>query len=292
MASYDTASPKTRRAQLEGQWYPAGPGEVLKTAESWRGYMEEGPAADGEIRAVIAPHAGWVFSGRLAAKAVFQAARSLGPEGPDLAVVLGGHLPSDAPVIAFGEEEWATPLGPLKIEGELNDLLTGEQTPYIWRGPTDDNTIEVQLPLVKLFCPKAVLWPLRVPPSSAALALGRLLAELSKTRSVLLVASTDRTHYGRAYGFAPKGGGEEGEAFRLENDLVFLEAAMRLDPEAMMEAGEGRRAACSSGAAAAAAEMAKRLSLASVLLGHYSSFDVRPAPQSVGYAAVAYLRAA
>ncbi|MDR2456738.1 MAG: AmmeMemoRadiSam system protein B [Deltaproteobacteria bacterium] len=291
MGSSETISSKIRRAQLDGQWYPAGPDEVRKTAEDWRGYMEEAPAPEGEIRAVIAPHAGWVYSGRLAAKAVFQAARSLGPDGPDLAVVLGGHLPTDAPVIAFGEEQWATPLGPLNIEGELNDLLAGELRPKIWRGPTDDNTIEVQLPLVKLFCPKAALWPLRVPPSSAALALGRVLAELSKTRTVLVVASTDLTHYGRAYGFAPKGGGEEGEAFRLKNDLAFIEAAMRLDPEAMMEAGEKLRAACSSGAAAAAAEMAKAQGLAPALLGHYSSFDVRPAPQSVGYAAVAYLSA-
>jgi AmmeMemoRadiSam system protein B len=259
----------------------------------WRPYVEDpSPPGGGRAVSVIAPHAGWVFSGKLAAKAIWRGASSLGPEGPELVAVLGGHLAPGDQTICFGEKAWATPLGDLEIASELNQRLSGPLAPVEWRGPTDDNTIEVQLPLVRLFCPRARLWPLRVASGPAALALGDLLAELSRQARLLIVASTDLTHYGRVYGFAPAGSGAAGESFRRDNDRLFIEAALALDPELMMSVGEGRRAACSAGAAAAAVQAAKALGAEAVLLDHYSSCDISPGAQSVGYAGLCLSRPA
>jgi AmmeMemoRadiSam system protein B len=281
---------KIRRAQLDGQWYPARPSEIDELLGFWRPYVEEGPepAQGAKAAAAVAPHAGWRFSGKLAAKAIWRAAKSLGPDGPELVIALGGHLrPGERPV-AFDDQLWATPVGQLALAGELNSRLTGPLAPRYWRGPTDDNTIEVQLPLVKRLCPRARLWPLRVASGEAALALGAAMADLSKEIPLLILASTDLTHYGQAYGFAPAGGGRAGEDFRRENDRLFIDAALSLDPVAMMEAGELKRAACSAGAAAAAVEAARLLGAKAELAGHYASGDVMPGELSVGYAGIVF----
>jgi AmmeMemoRadiSam system protein B len=283
-----------RRAQLAGQWYPGDGAGVSAMLERWRPYSEAGPdPSPGPASAAMAPHAGWFFSGQLAAKAIRLASLALGPDGPALVAVLGGHLPPGAGVIAYGEARWETPAGPLEMAGDLNDALPPPLKPRLWRGPTNDNTIEVQLPLVKHYCPRARIWPLRVASGGEPLALGALLAEmagrLEGAGGLMVLASTDLTHYGQAYGFEPAGPGPAGERFRLENDRIFLDAALKPDPRAMMEAGEARRAACSAGAAAAAAEMAVRLGLRAELIDHYASGDIRPGDQCVGYGAVSWL---
>ena len=279
---------KIRRTQLDGLWYPAKPDEAIAAMDQWRPYVEAGPAPQGKTLAVIVPHAGWLFSGKLAAKAVWRAAKSFGPNGPDLIAVLGGHLSAQNPVIAFDDQFWATPLGRFPIEKDLNKRLSGNLSPRVWFGSTDDNTIEVVLPILMRYFPDAALWPLRAAPNESALALGKVLADLSKERSLLIVASTDLTHYGRAYGFAPAGGGAEGEAYRRDNDLAFISAALEPNPSAMVDIGDKKKAACSAGAAAAAAEAARILGAKAELIDHYSSYDIQPGPQSVGYAGIAY----
>lgn len=278
---------KIRRSQLDGQWYPAVPGEVRAAIELWRPYIEDGEAPGGAAKSAIIPHAGWVFSGKLAAKTIWRAVQSLGAP-PELVVVLGGHLRPGEPIVVFDDDFWSTPLGHIPIASELNARLAGKLEPRHWYGSTDDNTIEVQLPLVRHFCPEAALWPLRVASGPLAAPLGELMAELIRERPTLILASTDLTHYGRAYGFAPAGAGSEGEAFREANDKAFIEAALKLDPGLMMKAGEERRAACSAGAAAAAVETAKLLSAEPELVDHYSSADIHPGPQSVGYAGILF----
>jgi AmmeMemoRadiSam system protein B len=240
--------------------------------------------------AVIVPHAGWHYSGKLAAKTISAAVKSFGPQGPELIVVLGGHLPWDGPLIAYPESSWETPLGSLKHEARLNQLLPSSLSPRLWSGPSNDNTVEVLLPFIKFFCPQAPIWALRVSPGENALSLAKLLFELStdKDHKILIVGSTDLTHYGRAYGFAPAGGGPEGERFRKQNDLAFIEACLKPDPVSMMTIGCEKQAACSSGAAAAAALAADLGGAKGILIDHYSSNDVRSGDQSVGYAGVIY----
>jgi AmmeMemoRadiSam system protein B len=204
---------------------------------------------------------------------------------------MGGHLDHKDPIITYSEDFWETPLGPVELAPEMNAVLNEQVLAFeTWSGPTNDNTIEILLPLVKALAPKARIWALRVPPASKALILGSTLAEKyrSKPEKMLLVASTDLTHYGSAYAFAPAGPGDEGEKFRFQNDRTFIEAALALQPLNMILAGIKNRAACSAGAAAATAEAARLLGARSKLLDHYSSRDIMPGEMSVGYAAISY----
>jgi AmmeMemoRadiSam system protein B len=167
--------------------------------------------------------------------------------------------------------------------------LAGPQLPFSpWEGPTNDNTVEVELPLVKHYFPDSSLVALRVPPDESASFLGESLSRLGAEGGLLVVASTDLTHYGPAYAFAPAGLGPAGEKFRRQNDEKFIQAALSLDLPEILRLGNHQRAACSAGAAATAAFIARSLGLAGSLVDHYASADILPGDQSVGYAGIVY----
>jgi AmmeMemoRadiSam system protein B len=176
------------------------------------------------------------------------------------------------------------------MDPDNNALLTGQLTPVSWSGPTNDNTIEVLLPLVKHYFPKAKLWALRVPPAETAETLGQKLAPLfgQAHSPAVAIASTDLTHYGQAYGFAPAGSGQKGEAFRRQNDRSFIEASLAGDLDLMLKTGQQNRAACSAGAAVAAVKLALILGAKGREVDSYASSDIMPGPQSVGYAGVEF----
>jgi AmmeMemoRadiSam system protein B len=278
-----------RKTELAGQWYP-DTGEAIKDmAQGWRAYIDQGPKPQGQILGVVAPHAGWVFSGRLMARVLARAAGTF-TAPPKTVIVLGGHLGPRDPLVVYEDEAWSTPLGSLTMDASLNDLLAS-LNPLVWSGGSNDNTIEVLLPLVKLYFPKAKLWALRAPPSELAVALGEIIYNYWREEpSVLVVASTDLTHYGQAYRFAPAGLGEAGEKFRRENDRLFIDACLALDIEGTLQAGLNNRAACSAGAAAAMAYLAKLSQAVGFEVDSYASSDIMPGPQSVGYAGLEFTR--
>ncbi|MDR2613601.1 MAG: AmmeMemoRadiSam system protein B [Deltaproteobacteria bacterium] len=287
-----------RRSPLAGRWYPASAREIAREIAGWEDYRGADCAAaavGGPPRTkalCTVPHAGWYFSGRLAARALEAAGAVLGPEGPEVAVVLGGHLPPGAPVIAYAEDAWETPLGPVELAPGLVPELAGASGGRLrfrtWEGPTGDNTVEVELPLVKHFFPRARVLALRAAPDRSAETLAGALLDVLRDRKTLFVASTDLTHYGDAYGFSPAGPGPAGERFREENDRAFVEAALAMDAGAMLNLGNRRSAACSAGAAAAIGRIAAELKAAGRLIDYYASTDILPGEQSVGYAGIVY----
>ena len=278
-----------RPTQLAGHWYPDSPAQIASFLETATDYLNQPPPPRGKVVAAVVPHAGWVFSGKLIARVLARAAATDDP--PALVVVLGGHLGTDDPLVSYEEDAWATPLGPMAIAKELYKSVGLSTLP--WSGPTQDNTIEVVLPLVKYFFPKASLLAFRAPPSAVASQLGQALAQgcASPFDSTLVVASTDLTHYGPAYGFAPAGLGPAGATFRRQNDEIFIKAALAMDQSALL-ATHQKRAACSAGAAMAAAKVAELKGAVGTLIDHYASSDVSPergeSAMAVGYAGLEY----
>lgn len=273
---------KTRRRNLPGGWYPQSSIEVVRLLEEWK----VGPANAGRpglARAAIAPHAGWTFSGRLAARAVF----SLAPA--ETVVVIGGHMPASFPVVAAEEDAFETPMGNLVRDVELAKALGARIR--LESDSVADNTVEVQLPLVKAHLPDALFLWLRAPAGPAAIELGAKLAEAARSidRRVVCLASTDLTHYGPDYDFEPVGRGAEAEEWvRTTSDRGFIEAALAMDEKDILARGnEG--SACSSGAAAAAIVFAREMKADKAeLLGYATSLEIRRAPSFVGYCAIAY----
>jgi AmmeMemoRadiSam system protein B len=195
-------------------------------------------------------------------------------------------------VVGYPEPLWETPLSPVALSPEYNGMLADKSLDVrVWAGGTDDNTIEVEMPLVKLFFPESRALALRAAPDPSAMELGEALLGLLSGKRALLLASTDLTHYGEAYGFAPAGPGQAGLEYRERNDRAFIDAALALDSGSILELGNNHRAACSAGAAAAVSRIASELGLKGSLIDYYSSSDVQGGGGgglSVGYAGIIY----
>jgi MEMO1 family protein len=288
-----------RRKVLPRGWYPDDAESVRELVSAWTGSLKPRPA--GAI-ATVAPHAGWAFSGRLAAAAVASLEPTLGassspPRSPVPAptiAIFGGHLPPGAYPLAARESAYETPLGPIAADLELLAALETSLGGKAALRPDEDvdNTVEVLLPFVAALLPEArVLW-LRAPNDPTAIELGSALAAAGAAlgREVLVLGSTDLTHYGPNYGFSPKGKGGQAEAWvRDTNDKRFIEALLALDAAEAVARGEAERSACSPGAAAAALSFALASKASSArLLAYATSLDVRRDDSFVGYAAIGF----
>jgi hypothetical protein len=155
-----------------------------------------------------------------------------------------------------------------------------------------DNTIEVQLAMIKHFFPGAKMIAVRSPLSLAAVELGKEVADLAKGegKSILAIGSTDLTHYGPNYGFMAKGLGPSSvEWVKKENDRRFIEQALRMNAEGLLRHAVENGSACSPGAVASAVTTCKALGAEQgVLLDYYTSFDIMPDDSFVGYAGIVY----
>jgi len=264
-----------RTMEFAGSWYPR---RAEACEQQIRAYWNvPPPATNSPTLFGVVPHAGWLFSGRIAAR-VFQALES---EPPPLVVVLGGHLRRGDPVVAMTEGEWETPFGLFPIhEGfraELEKLpevvLENERRHY------PDNSTELQLPFARFKFPGAELLPIRVPPGPAALEVGRRLhayLAANKLRAAV-IASTDLTHYGDNYGFQPRGKGPAALTWVREvNDPAFIRAVEKGDSEGILAVAAERTNACSAGAVAALNELARADGLAFRPLAYATSADAGP----------------
>ncbi len=273
-----------RRRMLPVGWYPASPeGCREEIADFVRGT----PPLPAGMRVMggIVPHAGWFFSGRLAARVLYLASRTLQPR---VVAVFGGHLGAGSPPLLVDDDGWETPLGVIDMATEFFQPL---QAAVPCRPePPGDNTIEIQLPLVKHFFPEARLLAVRAPHSRQAVALGQAVARIARdlNQSLLAIGSTDLTHYGPNYGWAPKGYGAAAVKWVKEvNDKQFVERALALDADGVLQAGVRDQSACSSGGAAAAIAAAKALGADKAhLVDYYTSYDVMPGDSFVGYAGI------
>jgi len=169
-----------------------------------------GPGAE-NVRAVVAPHAGYVYSGAMAATA-FSGIRATEPQtiillGPSHHLGFsGGALPA-ADVTAF-----ATPLGKVRLDGKALGVLRGNSDfngPARAHGP--EHSLEVELPFLQVVAPQARIVPILVgfdTDRETCRRMARALAEIIDDQTVV-VASSDFTHHGDRYRYAPFAGRED-----------------------------------------------------------------------------------
>ncbi|MDR1566710.1 MAG: AmmeMemoRadiSam system protein B [Treponema sp.] len=270
-----------RDSCLPAGWYPRDPGEIKRFLGAFSEESRNSPA-------VIAPHAGWFYSGRTAARALSALDREA-----DTIAVIGGHLPKGASFLFACEQGVKTPLGAMMIDSELQESF-GKQLG--WKPDLyQDNTVEVLLPMIRYFFPNAKLLWVRFPASFESYQAGGILAETAGKlgRRVAAVGSTDLTHYGDSYGFAPAGRGKEALAWmRDENDAAFIKAVLSGDPRAVLRRAAEDSSACSAGAVLGAMGFASAAGAGTAeLLDYRTSADAMEGetPASfVGYAAIAF----
>lgn len=238
-----------------------------------------------DASAVIVPHAGWSFSGKLA----FSAVKSL--RESDVIVLAGGHLRESDPVILSFFEKFETPLGNIPCCLGLSDEIASKIRYAADRYA--DNTTEIQLPFIKYLFPGSEICVMRIPPDpETAYEAAGIVKEYAERRDLTIsfIGSTDLTHYGPNYGFAPKGSGASALQWVKEvNDREFIDLISSDKIKEAVRHSIDNQSACSAGGAAAAAfygGLSKKEK--GTLIDHFTSFDIMPSSSFVGYCGIKY----
>jgi AmmeMemoRadiSam system protein B len=268
-----------RKSCLPPGWHP-------HTARGVSRFFEDLPREQrGGALAALAPHAGWHYSGALAARAALSLDRDV-----ETVAVIGGHLLGGSSPLIADEDAVKTPLGEMPLDRDLGLALS--QALDCKPDRYADNTVEVLTPMAHYLFPRAKLLWLRFPADKSAFDAGRELARIAGAlgRKLVVLGSTDLTHYGESYGFAPHGEGEQALAWvREQNDARFIAAVRSGDPQAILRRAEEDRSACSAGAVLGALGFALERGAANAeLLAYGTSAEKTPEdpPASfVGYGA-------
>lgn len=188
-----------RPSPIAGRWYDSDPDALARSVD---GYLDSAqlPDLEGEVIAVIAPHAGHTYSGPVAGYA-FAALRG---RCPDLvAVIAPMHHPYRELLITTAHDAYSTPLGDVPVDkvalDELDALLKSELMFGLSPVENDpEHSLEIELPFLQRALTSS--WKLlpvmvRVREASISERLGKALAKVLRDKNFVLVASTDLSHF-------------------------------------------------------------------------------------------------
>lgn len=241
-------------------FYEGSPDACRRSAEKMIGDFRPPPDLGEPVGAVV-PHAGWVFSGPTAAKALAALRRA----EPEVFVLCGAvHRPASRRPQAFPEGAWATPLGDIEVDAEALEAVRGAGIEVSDGNHRGEHSIEVQLPLIQVLCPDASILPIGVPHDEGAADAGRRIGEAIKgiDKKCVVVGSTDLTHYGMGYAGASRGPLPEALPWMRENDARFIRLVESLDADAVVGEAAAHGNACGAGAVAATLAAARILGAA------------------------------
>ena len=182
-------NPEDLKKQIEECFlHKLGPGKIPKV-------VEDGPR---KIVGLICPHAGYMYSGPVAAHAYYRLALDGKPE---VFVIMGpNHMGYGSAIALMNEGVWRTPLGDIEIDYEtasrilrVSELIDIDETAHKY-----EHSIEVQLPFLQYlygsefrFVPIVFL----MQDLKSSQEVGKALAKALEGRNAVIIASTDMTHY-------------------------------------------------------------------------------------------------
>lgn len=247
--------------------HPIGPGRLPK--DVW---------GDKRIPALVCPHAGYMYSGPVAAHSY---ASIEGRKKPKVVVIVGpNHSGIGSEVSVYPEGEWYTPLGSVPIDSELakrisknSDLISLDEYSH-----DEEHSLEVQLPFLQYTLGTFRLVPIVMlnQDKDVAKEVGRAIAESVGEQDVLLIASSDFTHY-------------EPDSVAKKKDTMAIERISALDVEGFYDVVfKHRITACGYGPVAAIMTASKILGAKNAnLLKYATSGDVTGDRSAVvGYASI------
>jgi hypothetical protein len=282
----------TRKSEFAGSWYPSTESECREVIEEFVNTGKPCPTQEREYVGGIVPHAGWFYSGRIACNII----RCLGTGGtrPDTIAIFGRHLHPGGRNYIMKEGCWATPLGDLELDQDLAEDLIAK-FPFVQETPyrnEPDNTIELQLPFIKYFFPDSKILPIGVPPAPGSLEIGTAVSEgaAKRGRKIMIVGSTDLTHYGPNYGFMPSGRGEGAVQWvKNENDKRVRDLMLRMEAGGVIQESLRSHNACCAGAAATAIAACGKLGARrGIELFYTTSYDIKADSSFVGYTGILF----
>jgi hypothetical protein len=188
----------------------------------------------------------------------------------------------------------ATPVGTIETDESLAQALldTCELSAEAPDNHQQDNGAEVNFPIIRHLLPQAKLLVIGLPPTEEAVGYAKSIAQCARglSREIAVLGSTDLTHYGPNYGWAPHGTGDSALRWvREENDAAFIKAIESMAPDDMLHNAWRKHNACCPGAAACAVAVAKELgSTQAEMLQYATSADVHQDASFVGYVGMVF----
>ncbi len=195
----DKVDPRNVRRSLikrDPRWYhPAGTkGELERIIDGYLANVEDG-RVEGQLIGLISPHAGYVYSGQVAAYA-YKQLEGLSFEvvvviSPDHSLMYAG-----SGLAVTDKAYYETPLGLIAVDNPLVEAVRS-QVSLMRVGEDTEHSLELQLPFLQRVLDDFKLIPIMMGDRSLSgcRALGQALAKVLKGKKALLVASTDMSHY-------------------------------------------------------------------------------------------------
>jgi hypothetical protein len=247
------------------------------------GHVPDVTAGPKKILGIIVPHAGYMYSGPVAAHSYAQLASDGVPES---VVILGpNHTGRGSGVSIVTRGGWETPLGVASVDTNLaeqiprsSNIIDEDESAHI-----SEHSIEVQLPFLQyLYGDRITFVPIcmMMQDLQTSKDIARSIANCSQGRHVVVIASSDFTHY-------------EPQNVASTKDKTAIDAIINLDGKRLNELGEGGRVTmCGYGPITTLIELAKRESnVHAKLLAYHTSGDITNDTESVvGYSAILFTR--
>jgi AmmeMemoRadiSam system protein B len=249
------------RKQIEECFlHSLGPGEIPKLKEGER-----------KIKGAVVPHAGYMFSGPVAA----HVCSALAEDGfPKTFIIIGPKHTGFGSAVAITTEEFNTPLGNVGIDLELAEKLLSGVIDNDITAHRGEHSIEVQLPFLQYLKPDIKFVPLAIGHQTYKMAkeVGGIISRAIEGKDVVVLASTDFSHY------VPREMAEK-------KDKKAIEAIINLDAKALYKTVEKYNISmCGYGPVMAMIEAVKGTEAS--LLKYSTSGDVVEMREVVGYGAV------
>lgn len=194
---------KIRSAAVAGQFYDGNPARLQANIDKMREEIGEVEPVD-SVRALILPHAGYVYSGKAALAAILKAA---GNKYRRAVIMAPSHRVGFEGVAMCSYEAYATPLGDVAVDLEAVQALqdqSGVLLQTIDRAHDNEHALEVEVPLLQSVFEDLPIVPLIT--GYVEVPAARKLAEKMKylwNSETLWVISSDFTHYGHGFGYVP-----------------------------------------------------------------------------------------
>jgi len=253
-----------RKPAVAGMFYPSAPGELAKTIAGFFAEVEK-PRAGGYPIALIAPHAGYPYSGRLAARAYKLLE---GHQYDTVVIVSPSHTVFFQGASVYDGGGYETPLGVVETDKELSTKIARihpavhlSRKGHATGATRGEHALEVQLPFLQVVLGKFKLVAIVMgdQEEDTIRALGQALGAALSGANSLMVASTDLSHFH-----------SEKQARRL--DTKVQEAVEKYDPTLLLDVlGSGKGEACGGGPMAAVMMAAKKLGGTEVAFTDYTT---------------------
>jgi len=288
---------KIRKPAVAGQFYDASDINLIQTLkESFldsRGprTLPEIKKGNKEIRGVVVPHAGYIYSGAIAAHSYYNIANN---GFADTFIILGpNHTGMGSGVSVMTEGVWETPLGKTPINNELAELLCTSMIDKDEKAHTYEHSIEVQIPFLQYsannkefdFVPICM----GAQDYYTSIKVGEIIADAIKkiNKKIIIVASSDFSHAGFNYMSMPPTGMRV-DQYAEKQDQIAIEEIIRLDPKGLIDVVKQKNITmCGYGAVAAMITATKiQGAKTAELLKYSTSYDVQPSDSCVGYGSI------